>query len=185
MNGEQLYVFGCRMFIASKSKPEISPRWTTKEDLRVIMYQYSFAHDDLAIFPFLPIWDCGCCESVHLSAWSSASAEVSPVPPFRERYNDRILLPDEWPGGVFGFALSGDLRERRLWLRSRPSSLPGDFLRSSFCVLAFSINWLSTPRFGSVDLAVPYTTILPLESKTAPTPPDGVRHRVGISFVSV
>lgn len=60
---EELYVFGCRMFIASKSKPEISARWTTKEDLRVIMYQYSFAHDPP---PFLPI--CDCCESVHLSA---------------------------------------------------------------------------------------------------------------------
>lgn len=54
-NGEQLYIFGCRMFVAIKSKPEISPRWTTKEDLRVIMYQYSFAHDGPAILPFLPI----------------------------------------------------------------------------------------------------------------------------------
>lgn len=104
------------------------------------------------------------------------------MPLFSERYSERILLPDECPGGVFGFVLSGDFRERLLWLRSRPSSLPGDFLRSSF-VRAFSISWLSTPRFGSVDLAEPYTIMLPLESKTALTP-DGVRHRVGISFVS-
>lgn len=88
----------------------------------------------------LPMCDCGCCVSAHLSAWSSASAEVSPVPPFNERYNDRILLPDVCPGGVFGFEPSGDFRERRLWLRSRPSSLPGDFFRSSGFVLAFSIS---------------------------------------------
>jgi len=187
-----LLAFNWTLIISTSLNPKFHPV-DYKEDLHVgflhnvSMYVFTrairlFALDYVGI---LPRCDCGCCESVHLSTWSSASTEVSPVPPFRERYNDRILLPDECPGGVFGFEPSGDFRERRLWLRSRPSSLPGDFLRSSGFVLAFSISWLSTPLFESVDLAVPYTTILPLVSRTAPTPPDGVRHRVGISFASV
>lgn len=65
-NGERLYVFGCRTFIASKSKPDISPPIPPpfpflvdyKEDLCVIMYQYSFAQDDSMRFTHITSYQC-------------------------------------------------------------------------------------------------------------------------------